>query len=129
MHRAGDGSRAQRQPGLPERLRGYDARVSRVHRHGRGAGAVRRHFSRVANDFGRRLALAGDAAAARDAFDSAAAFFPGAPSALLNLASLERIAPHADAAIVAGMVHTGDWTIAQIKDDLAAAGIPVRRTW
>ena len=36
---------------------------------------------------------------------------------------------HADAAIVAGMVHTGDWTIAQIKDDLAAAGIPVRRTW
>ena len=63
------------------------------------AGAVRRHFSRVANDFGRRLALAGDAAAARDAFDSAAAFFPGAPSALLNLASLERIAPHADTAI------------------------------
>jgi cyclase len=36
---------------------------------------------------------------------------------------------HADAAIVAGMVHTGDWTIAQIKDELAAAGIPVRRTW
>ena len=35
---------------------------------------------------------------------------------------------HADAAIVAGMVHTGDWTIAQIKDELAAAGIPVRRT-
>ena len=26
-------------------------------------------------------------------------------------------------------VHTGDWTIAQIKDELAAAGIPVRRTW
>ena len=36
---------------------------------------------------------------------------------------------HADAAIVAGMVHTGDWTIAQIKDELATAGIPVRRTW
>ena len=36
---------------------------------------------------------------------------------------------HADAAIVAGMVHTGDWSIAQIKDELAAAGIPVRRTW
>ena len=36
---------------------------------------------------------------------------------------------HADAAIVAGMVHTGDWTIAQIKDELSAAGIPVRRTW
>ena len=36
---------------------------------------------------------------------------------------------HADAAIVAGMVHTGDWTIAQIKDELSAAGVPVRRTW
>ena len=36
---------------------------------------------------------------------------------------------HADAAIVAGMVHTGDWSIAQIKDELAAVGIPVRRTW
>ena len=36
---------------------------------------------------------------------------------------------HADAAIVAGMVHTGDWTIAQIKDELTAAGIPVRRRW
>ena len=39
------------------------------------------------------------------------------------------VAAHADAAIVAGMVHTGDWTIAQIKDMLAEAGIPVRRTW
>ena len=36
---------------------------------------------------------------------------------------------HADAAIVAGMVHTGEWTIAQIKDALAAAGLPVRRVW
>ena len=36
---------------------------------------------------------------------------------------------HADAAIVAGMVHTGDWTIAQIKHDLAAAGVPVRKVW
>ena len=39
------------------------------------------------------------------------------------------VAAHADAAIVAGMVHTGDWTIAQIKDMLAEAGIPVRRPW
>ena len=39
------------------------------------------------------------------------------------------VAAHADAAIVAGMVHTGDWTIAQIKDELAAAVIPVRRMW
>ena len=36
---------------------------------------------------------------------------------------------HADAAIVAGMIHTGDWTIAQIKAHLAAANVPVRKTW
>ncbi|GMW02477.1 MAG: imidazole glycerol phosphate synthase subunit HisF [Candidatus Hydrogenedentota bacterium] len=36
---------------------------------------------------------------------------------------------HADAAIVASMVHTGDYTIADIKDDLDAAGIPVRKKW
>ena len=36
---------------------------------------------------------------------------------------------HADAAIVAGMVHTGEWTIAQIKHDLDAAGVPVRKVW
>ena len=33
---------------------------------------------------------------------------------------------HANAAIVAGMLHTGDYTIQQIKTDLAALGIPVR---
>ena len=49
----------------------------------------------------------------------------GKPSHLADAVNVAR----ADAAIVAGMVHTGDWTIAQIKDDLAAAGIPVRRTW
>jgi len=36
---------------------------------------------------------------------------------------------HADAAIIAGMIHTGDYTIPQIKRELAAAGIPVRRHW
>lgn len=36
---------------------------------------------------------------------------------------------HADAAIIASMIHTGEYTIKQIKDDLAAAGIPVRRKW
>lgn len=35
----------------------------------------------------------------------------------------------ADAAIVAGMIHTGEYTIPQIKSELAAAGIPIRRTW
>jgi cyclase len=36
---------------------------------------------------------------------------------------------HADAAIVAGMLHTGAYTIPQIKRALAAAGVPVRQTW
>ena len=32
----------------------------------------------------------------------------------------------ADAAIVAGMIHTGDYTIAEIKDFMIAAGVPTR---
>jgi cyclase len=36
---------------------------------------------------------------------------------------------HADAAIIAGMIHTGDTTIPAIKTALADAGIPVRRQW
>lgn len=36
---------------------------------------------------------------------------------------------HADAAIVAGMIHTGDYTIRQIKNELHASGTPVRMTW
>ncbi len=35
----------------------------------------------------------------------------------------------ADAAIVAGMIHTGEYSIAQIKNELHQAGIPVRRHW
>jgi len=35
----------------------------------------------------------------------------------------------ADAAIIASMVHTGEFTITQIKDDLAGAGVPIRRKW
>jgi cyclase len=35
----------------------------------------------------------------------------------------------ADAAIVASMTHTGKYTIKQIKDELTAAGIPVRKKW
>ncbi len=35
----------------------------------------------------------------------------------------------ADAAIVAGILHTGETTIRAIKDALFAAGIPVRRQW
>jgi len=36
---------------------------------------------------------------------------------------------HADAAIVAGMIHTGEYTIPRIKEELAAAGIPIRKEW
>jgi len=36
---------------------------------------------------------------------------------------------HADAAIVASMTHTGQYTIAQIKAELVAAGVPTRRKW
>lgn len=36
---------------------------------------------------------------------------------------------HADAAIVASMTHTGDYTIAAIKKELDAAGVPVRKKW
>ncbi|MBN2301405.1 MAG: imidazole glycerol phosphate synthase subunit HisF [Lentisphaerae bacterium] len=35
----------------------------------------------------------------------------------------------ADAAIIAGMIHTGEYTIPQIKKSLHAAGIPVRLRW
>jgi cyclase len=33
----------------------------------------------------------------------------------------------ADAALIASMVHSGDYTVGSIKEDLAARGIPVRR--
>ena len=36
------------------------------------------------------------------------------------------VAAKADAAIVAGMIHSGEWTIAQIKAEMSAAGIPTR---
>ena len=35
----------------------------------------------------------------------------------------------ADAAIVAGMIHTGEFTIEEIKAAMAAAAIPVRMSW
>jgi cyclase len=35
----------------------------------------------------------------------------------------------ADAAIVASMTHTGQYTIGQIKAELDAAGVPIRRKW
>lgn len=35
----------------------------------------------------------------------------------------------ADAAIVAGMIHYGDYTIEQIKKEMCAAGVPTRMSW
>jgi cyclase len=35
----------------------------------------------------------------------------------------------ADAAIIASMIHTGKYTIRQIKDELVAAGVTIRRKW
>lgn len=35
----------------------------------------------------------------------------------------------ADAAIVAGMIHTGDYTLAEIKAVMARAGVPTRMSW
>ena len=35
----------------------------------------------------------------------------------------------ADAAIVAGMIHTGEYTIADIKQVMRAAGVPTRLSW
>jgi cyclase len=36
---------------------------------------------------------------------------------------------HADAAIVATMTHTGEYSIVAIKNYLANAGVPIRRKW
>jgi imidazole glycerol-phosphate synthase subunit HisF len=36
---------------------------------------------------------------------------------------------HADAAIIASMIHTGEYTIRQIKDELMAADVPIRKKW
>jgi len=49
----------------------------------------------------------------------------GSPRHLIDVFTTGR----ADAAIVASIVHTGEYTIAQIKDELARAGIPVRKKW
>ncbi len=49
----------------------------------------------------------------------------GAPSHLADVFTLA----HADAAIIASMIHTGEWTIESIKDYLGSLGIPVRKKW
>lgn len=38
-------------------------------------------------------------------------------------------AGYADAAIIASMIHTGEYTIAAIKEELVAAGVAIRRKW
>lgn len=36
---------------------------------------------------------------------------------------------NADAAIIAGMIHTGEYSIPQIKKELDAMGVPIRKKW
>lgn len=60
--------------------------------------ALRRHFSRLANDLGCALALDGDMRNAREMFVAAHSILPGAPSAILNLASLEKMRKEPDGA-------------------------------
>jgi imidazole glycerol-phosphate synthase subunit HisF len=35
----------------------------------------------------------------------------------------------ADAAIIASMIHTGEYTISQIKQELVSASVPIRMKW
>jgi cyclase len=49
----------------------------------------------------------------------------GQPSHLVDVFTRGK----ADAAIIAGMIHTGEYTIPQIKRELMAAGIPIRKKW
>ena len=49
----------------------------------------------------------------------------GRPEHLVDAFNLAR----ADAAIVAGMIHSGEYTIGQIKEGMAAARIPTRLSW
>jgi len=49
----------------------------------------------------------------------------GTPAHLVDVFNIA----HADAAIVAGMIHTREYRIPQIKADLATAGIAVRLHW
>ncbi len=36
---------------------------------------------------------------------------------------------HADAAIIASMIHTGEYSIRQIKEELIAENVPIRKKW
>lgn len=49
----------------------------------------------------------------------------GVPQHLIDVFNEAR----ADAAIIASMVHMGEYTIKAIKDELVAAGIPIRQKW
>ena len=49
----------------------------------------------------------------------------GTPQHLIDVFQQART----DAAIIAGMIHTGDYTIAGIKQELVAAGVPTRTHW
>lgn len=52
----------------------------------------------------------------------------GGAGTIQHLIDVFKVA-RADAAIVASMVHTGEYTLAQIKQGLIEADVPVRRKW
>ena len=68
--------------------------------------------------------------AAREKVEKAVRAVPGVTSCAVSVLTNEMsVAGSAsDAAIVAGMLHTGEYTIGRIKDELAAMGVPVRKT-
>lgn len=49
----------------------------------------------------------------------------GTPQHLIDVFN----AGQADAAIIASMIHIGEYSIAQIKNELVAAGVPIRKKW
>jgi imidazole glycerol-phosphate synthase subunit HisF len=51
----------------------------------------------------------------------------GTPQHLIDAVSGAPAGGHADAALIASMVHYGDYTVGSIKDEMHRAGVPMRR--
>ena len=53
----------------------------------------------------------------------------GTPQHLIDAVSQSATGGHADAALIASMVHYGDYTVESIKNDMHRASVPVRLNW
>ncbi len=53
----------------------------------------------------------------------------GTPQHLIDAVSQSSTGGHADAALIASMVHYGDYTVESIKNDMHRANVPVRLNW